>query len=533
MRGGKENRKVDLVIARYKEKVSWLDTYKERGFHTIFIYNKSDTEFKCPTIDNKDTTCHVKSIPNVGVCDQTYLYHIVHHYNSLADVTIFAPGSAEASNKQPILDFTIEKAFETKNTVMNTFEFDVSVGEAMYNFTMSSYPTQHMDNRNDKIGESPHALADIRPFGAWYEANFPGIDVKKATFFGLMAVSREHIHQKPVEFYKKLLDQVSKNNFHEASHFMERAYTGIFHPIPDECMHKHSIIQDIIGINHGGYKNMRRIKGGTRKRRAIRRGTRRRKQKGGGLKFAVMAMFKNEAMGIREWIDHYLWQGVDTILLLDNNSTDNWKEVIQDVADRVTVLPAPKVHAQSENYNTIGVPWLKENGVDVLAIIDLDEYMFGTDGKNLKEHVVEIFGNEPRPSQVSCNWVMFGSSGLDQQPESIRKSFTWRKDGIDDHVKSILWLNDLVNGGADVHRSVVKGESIGCPGGIQLNHYLIQSKEFFGKVKMTRGASYTIEHENVRDWEYFKQYDYHHREDTLLKDLVTKVQSGGGDGNDI
>ena len=284
LRGGKENRKIDLVIARYKEAVLWLDTYKEHGWRKIIIYNKSDTPFECPTIENKDTKCSVKSIPNVGVCDQTYLYHIVHHYTDLADVTIFAPGSAEIPSKLPILDFTIRRAFETKNTVLNTFEFDVSIKEAMYNFVIPFYPTGYINNKNGDKGEQ--ALADIRPFGPWWEANFPGVEVKKATFLGMMAVSKEHIHQRPLEFYKKLLDQISKNKFHEASHYMERAYTGIFHPIPAECIYSQNpIIDGIINNNQKAYNLLRRIKGGRRRRVTQRRTRRMRiKQKGGGVK---------------------------------------------------------------------------------------------------------------------------------------------------------------------------------------------------------------------------------------------------------
>ena len=36
-----------------------------------------------------------------------------------------------------------------------------------------------------------------------------------------------------------------------------------------------------------------------------------RKQKGGTqnpMKYAIMAIFKNEAMGIAEWVEHYVWQ---------------------------------------------------------------------------------------------------------------------------------------------------------------------------------------------------------------------------------
>ena len=68
------------------------------------------------------------------------------------------------------------------------------------------------------------------------------------------------------------------------------------------------------------------------------------------LKFAVVAIFKNEAMGIREWVEHYKWQGADKVLLLNNNSTDNWKEQLQGFEGFVTVTDAQKNGAQVEHY---------------------------------------------------------------------------------------------------------------------------------------------------------------------------------------
>ena len=243
------------------------------------------------------------------------------------------------------------------------------------------------------------------------------------------------------------------------------------------------------------------------------------------MKLALMAMFKNEAMGIREWIEHYLWQGVDTILLLDNNSTDDWKSKIQDYLDsgKVTVLAAPDKHAQNRQYNSIGMPWLKEQNVDVLAILDLDEFIFGTDGKTLKEYVLEIFGSPNRPSRIFCKWTLFGSSNLEQQPESIRKSFTWKQKTLQFRpwsLKSISWFNDIKEGGAEIHASHVIGRVEECPPTVQLNHYLVQSKQYFKEVKMTRGAADIPAHENLRDWKYFKEYDFHEIEDTSLKNLV-------------
>ena len=269
---------VDMVIARYKEDMHWMDTYKEKGFHKIFIYDKSEPkkDIACPSWA---TNCEVKSIPNVGVCDQTYLYHIVHHYGSLADVTIFAPGSADMDHKAEIIDFTINKVFETKTSVFNTFEFDIGVGEAMYNFTLPTYPTGHTANKDgvDNGEEAPQELANIRPFGAWYAANFPGDQPKKSTFFGLMAISREHIHKKPKSFYEGLLKQISTHKFHEASHFMERSWNAPMHPLPDNCYYASDVFDRMIGIAQGGYKIMRRQQGGQARKhlRAGLRGKRR------------------------------------------------------------------------------------------------------------------------------------------------------------------------------------------------------------------------------------------------------------------
>jgi hypothetical protein len=508
-------RTVDLVISRYKEPVNWLNVYKHKGFHKIHIYNKSDRNITCP-VDH----CVVHNIPNVGVCDHTYLYHIVHSYDRLADVTIFAPGSADFEHKAEIIEFTIDKAFETKNTVMNTYKFDTEVSEAMYNFTMPTYPTAYGHNKDGETGRSEQYLADVRPFGEWYKHNFPGVQVNDATFFGIMAISKEHIHQHPKAFYEKLLRQVDKDKFHEASHFMERSYQAMVHPLPPECIYSPPIFEKKIGVDQGAYRIMRRQLGGSKP------------------KFAVMAQFKNEAMTIKEWVEHYKWQGVDEILLLDNASTDGGADLVQGM-EHVTILDAPEQSIQVKNYNEIGYPWLKANNVDILLIVDLDEFMFATEkGVTLKDRVLEIFTAPDRPSIIDFVWMNFGSNGFVKQPTSIRKSFTKRfnkdveKDrSTDDNVKSIMWLPDIREGELHIHRQDVKRPItfINSPPGIQLNHYILQSKEFFENVKMTRGAADRVD--NPRDWEYFESVDKEINDnsviDTKLKDLVEAAEREG------
>jgi hypothetical protein len=259
-RGGSKDKKVDLVIARYKEGLEWMKDYLNRPFSRVFIYNKGNSIVEPPAFTNPETKCEVKNIPNVGVVDHTIMHHIVDKYDDLGDVTIFAPGSADMSyrhcDKASILRFTADKAFDTKNTVLNVYKFDVPIAEAMYNFKMDEYMPQGVSN-NENYNTFKQKLADIRPFGEWYKANIPDAEPKNATFFGIMAVSRDHVHQRPKSFYENLLRQVSTDKYHEASHFLERSYPGMFHPVPEECMFP----QDSINVAVGGlgeYRDLRR-----------------------------------------------------------------------------------------------------------------------------------------------------------------------------------------------------------------------------------------------------------------------------------
>ena len=66
-------------------------------------------------------------------------------------------------------------------------------------------------------------------------------------------------------------------------------------------------------------------------------------------KLVVVAIFKNEAVAMREWLQHYMRQGVEHFYMIDNGSTDDWKSQIEGAP--VTVYTDAKKHAQIELYN--------------------------------------------------------------------------------------------------------------------------------------------------------------------------------------
>ena len=242
------------------------------------------------------------------------------------------------------------------------------------------------------------------------------------------------------------------------------------------------------------------------------------------MKLAIITMFKNESMGLREWLEHYKWQGVDRILLLNNNSTDDWRSKIQGFESFVDIVDVAKNHAQTEHYNTVGMPWLLKNGIDVVGVIDIDEYVYCDNGKSIKGTLERLFTDDTL-GKVQLTWRIFGSSGANKQPPSIRKGFTWRKrDDPTLNMKCFSRVRDLLS--LQIHDHETRGTSVRDPPGIYLNHYVIQSREFFKKVKMRRGDGQHTDANSMRNWNYFAKKDFREVEDTELKKQVEALERG-------
>ena len=81
---------------------------------------------------------------------------------------------------------------------------------------------------------------------------------------------------------------------------------------------------------------------------------------------------------------------------------------------------------------------------------------------------------------------MFGSSGYSSQPKSARCSFIKRSSTWYSH-KSAARISSIDR--FDVHHHYLKPgfKYVSAQGRLNLNHYRIQSREYFEKTKMGRG----------------------------------------------
>jgi hypothetical protein len=241
----------------------------------------------------------------------------------------------------------------------------------------------------------------------------------------------------------------------------------------------------------------------------------------------VLAIMKNESMNIEEWVDHYLWMGANRICLIDNGSTDDTyaKALHLQSQGKVSVIQLPRPHRQRLHTWTAYERFRIAEHADWVLIADMDEFWFCPNGDTLPRALADF----PETDLIYCNWVQFGSGGLVKHPPSVREGFTLRRPGLDINTKYIC-RTAAVTAPTDLHIHRVRGgrrlRMVRNPPQFQLNHYSIQSLEFFQSVKMTRGDAGGKAKDSMRDMDYFRKHDEGCVEtDRRLADLVAACRT--------
>jgi hypothetical protein len=237
---------------------------------------------------------------------------------------------------------------------------------------------------------------------------------------------------------------------------------------------------------------------------------------------SVGAMFKNESHSIKEWIMHYLHHGVDHFYLINDNSSDNFMEIIQEYIDKniVTLFNVNEPYylgRQRNLYNRYFLPIIKET--KWLLMVDIDEYVWSKMDINLSN----VLKNCENLAQIQIRQTIFGSNGHINQPKYIVKSFTKKiQDNSNDGKLKYLVNSSYEFSSLNIHHAnFVNNELmydysifiIINPEYFIMNHYCCQSVEFWNNTKCTRGDSDNF---LVRTNEDFHQYDINEVEDLEL-----------------
>ncbi len=242
----------------------------------------------------------------------------------------------------------------------------------------------------------------------------------------------------------------------------------------------------------------------------------------------LISRFKNERHLLYEWVHHHFAEGVDKILLIDDNSDDNYLEnnswlKVYIENRKLEICDASTVY-QQEDYD-FHIEKIKE--YTWVVQIDLDEFVFcPTEHLTLKDVLKKKFQNA---EYIRIYWKLFVHKCKFQPKSVIERNTITHSNEYDPTspmgIKCLArtrFLKSVRIHQCDFTKEVDAITLLSHNDDIQINHYRTQSDEFLYGVKEQRGggvhkAKYKTAGKNPESSSSFKM------EDTLLKNKRKKL----------
>jgi hypothetical protein len=218
---------------------------------------------------------------------------------------------------------------------------------------------------------------------------------------------------------------------------------------------------------------------------------------------SIVAIYRDEAVYLREWVEFHRLAGVERFFLYDNFSVDDHLDVLAPYIedDIVVVHDWPVFPGQIPAYDDALRRHRDESRW--IAFIDLDEFLFSPTGQPLPEILRDY---EEHPA-VLANWAVFGSSGHRTRPPGlVIENYLRRMEAEEGRQQSKTILDPTRAercGGAhyffykegtavdELHRPVPYGRTSSLAfDRLRVNHYYTKSIEE-GKAKLSRHAPTT------------------------------------------
>lgn len=206
------------------------------------------------------------------------------------------------------------------------------------------------------------------------------------------------------------------------------------------------------------------------------------------MKVALVCIAKNEDKYIQEWVDYNKKLGFDEIFIYHND----WECAIDE--PNITKIEFNGLNKQIQAYNDFIKKY--HSSYDWAAFFDVDEFLVLKKHKDIKEFI----SNYEDYNAVGINWYLFGDNGLTDVTNnySVLKRFTKRQKKINQHIKSIVKLNDTIVMGVhnpncewvDTNKKIHEGpfNSNGDDSVAILHHFFTKTKSEF-EIKCNRGRA--------------------------------------------
>ncbi|MCJ1258196.1 hypothetical protein MMC24_006027 [Lignoscripta atroalba] len=214
---------VDIVIAHYNEDVSWLADHMDE----CIIYSKGG-EKNAPAFP-------YHAIPNIGREGHTYLHHIIEHYDSLADITIFLQGRVDDHISMSPSEIRAH-ALKTQPGQVTTFPFrELETFDHWDGIPWEEYPSWVKWSSMERVNAA-------RTPAEYWQIFFPGRAIPASVGFqpgALFAVHKDTIQQHSLDFYRLMMKEFFLGDMAhinpETGHHMERFWLAIWAPSEYVC----------------------------------------------------------------------------------------------------------------------------------------------------------------------------------------------------------------------------------------------------------------------------------------------------------
>lgn len=200
-------KKYQIVVARYNEDIRWLTLFK----NITVIYNKG-------LYDTMLDKFSIINLENVGRESHTYLYHIFHNYDNLAERTIFFQGKISDHKILALEEYFGKDDFIGKFSTLSINKLKKNVEH------FGKWEKEYKNNDMLKCNLTPYEwLKNIA--GLTFNENILETNVVWGANFSL---SKEIIHKKPKSFYENILRFIDTHKNPELGHYLERSWYLIF-----------------------------------------------------------------------------------------------------------------------------------------------------------------------------------------------------------------------------------------------------------------------------------------------------------------
>lgn len=207
-----------LVLARYQEDLDWL---QGQNWPRTVIYAKGRSQ---SPLDVDFDFVEIR-LPNIGREVHTYLHHIVHNYDSLADITIFSQAGIEAHVHDARITSLVRAAVDARSRGMTGIGVEIGFRH------WDGIP--HRDKWARELESGAMLRSEFTP-GEFYRWIFNEEPPPCIPFCpgAILGVHRHAVLARPRSFYQRLLEYFERLAHHnpEEGHYMERFWVAVFEP---------------------------------------------------------------------------------------------------------------------------------------------------------------------------------------------------------------------------------------------------------------------------------------------------------------